>query len=356
MIAKGYRIFLVVLLAATTARGLFLTRGPYIGRPNDTDVAISWRTDVASDSRVDFAPLDSDAWTTMRDTNAVTMHSIRIEGLVPGEMYRYQIFSNDLPLSEATFRAPRDRSQSEFRFAVIGDTNTRDVPRMIAAELTVHDPDFAIHTGDVVYPVGGDDMYDDEYFQPMAAFVRQAAVLPTLGNHDVLTNRGEPFLTNFVLPGSRFYAFRHASALFVCLDVETSSFGKGSLQYNWLIRTLTESDATWTFVYFHEPPYSSDVSDAVARIVLGPLFEHYGVDIVFSGHAHLYERTYPIRGVVYVTEGGAGAAFSAFHRQKFSAVVSATHGYMIGSIAGGQLSMTRYGVDGAIIDEFSIEK
>ena len=360
-----------IVLAASVANAVSLTRGPYLGRPDDVSIAVVWRTDIASDSRVDYAPFGESSLMTVKRAAATTNHVIAIEGLAPGALYRYQVYSNDVPLgTEATFRAPRDRSSEEFVFGVIGDTNTRGFPEIIARQLVIADPDFVIHTGDVVYPSGSDDLYDAEFFGPMAVLVRQAAVLPTLGNHDVRTNRGQPLLSNFVLPssgtaaGSRFYAFRQGNALFVDLDVETSSFGKGSVQYEWLLHTLSASDAVWKFVYFHEPPYSSDHSDPLIRMILSPVFESHGVDIVFSGHSHLYERTFPIcdfgspscRGVIYVTEGGGGAGFSEFHRESFTATVIARHGYLLGSISGARLIMTSYDVDGHVVDSFALDK
>jgi hypothetical protein len=150
----------------------------------------------------------------------------------------------------------------------------------------------------------------------------------------------------------------------VNLDVETSPFGKGSQQYEWLIRVLGKSEKAWKFVYFHEPPYSSDISDGLIRIILGPVFERYGVDVVFCGHAHLYERTVPIcefgwkacRGVIYITEGGAGAGLSHSRHEKFSAVVVERHGYLIASVSGARLTVTRYEPDGTVDDEFVLDK
>ncbi|HVS33857.1 MAG TPA: metallophosphoesterase family protein [Thermoanaerobaculia bacterium] len=362
---------IVLALFTASAQAVTITRGPYLGRPDDRSVAIAWRTDVPADSRVDYALDGSEEWTTLQSTDALTEHRVTLDGLVPGALYRYRVFSGGVALApESRFRSPRDESQQEFTFAVIGDTNRRFIPAVIAERLVEAEPDFAIHTGDVVYPAGSDDLYDDEYFRPFAPFLRQAAVLPTFGNHDTVTERGAPLLRNFVLPssgtsaGSRFYSFRHGHALFVSVDIETSSFGAGSLQYGWLRRQLEESEATWKFVYVHQPPYSSDRSNAFVRMILGPLFERYGVDIVFSGNAHLYERTHPIcdfgvprcKGVVYITEGGGGARFSNFRRQKFTAFVKNRHGYTLVSIAGERLRLTSHDLDGSVVDSLELKR
>src|SRR5207245_9544235 len=116
--------------------------------------------------------------------------------------------------------------------------------------------------------------------------------------------------------------------------------------------------AVWKFVYVHEPPYSSDRSSGIARLILSPLFERYGVDVVFSGNSHLYERTFPMctfgfpqcRGVVYITEGGGGAAFSDFRPQKFTAFIMARHGYTIGAIDNERLTLTSHDMDRSVVD------
>jgi len=89
-------------------------------------------------------------------------------------------------------------------------------------------------------------------------------------------------------------------------------FGCGSTdpgnpeQLAWLEETLATTDATWKLAALHHPPYSGGFqgSNAAAREAFVPPFERYGVQIVFSGHEHDYQRTDPINGVTYVVSGG----------------------------------------------------
>jgi hypothetical protein len=348
---------------------LTLTRGPYIGRPDDSAVAVVWMTDAPSDSRVEYS-LAGESWLEVHDPDSVTRHVVRLSGLTPGALYRYRVFSDGVALGEeATLLAPRGPAESRFAFGIIGDTDRGEIPRALADRLLERGADFAIHTGDVVYPDGAESDYDPKFFQPFAPWLRHRPILPTLGNHDVRTDRGAPYLQNFVLPAndatgdSRFYAFRHGNSLFVCLDVESSAFGSGSAQYEWLIRTLRDSDATWKFVYFHEPPYSSRRPNRVVRLILSPLFERYGVDVVFNGHEHIYERTFPIkefvpegRGVVYIVEGGGGAPLHPFHRQSHSAFATSRYGFVLAEIDGGTLVLTASEPSGTPFDAAVLQK
>jgi hypothetical protein len=60
-------------------------------------------------------------------------------------------------------------------------------------------------------------------------------------------------------------------------------------------------------MFFHHPLYSSGMhGSAVAlREQIEPLFVKYGVDAVFAGHEHYYERIKPQKGIYYFTSGGA---------------------------------------------------
>lgn len=363
------------LVAATPVLGIALTRGPYLGRPGDTSVAVVWNTDQPASSRVDYG-LEGAPPTTLRSDLSTSHHVIAIDGLRSGAVYQYQVFSDDTPLAAvATFTAPRDATETAFAFAVIGDTATASseeaaVTDQIADQLAASGVDLVLHAGDVVYPSGQGPSYDAQFFVPFADLLLHAPMLPALGNHDIRSGNGAPLLTTFVVPPngvttqSRFYSLRHADALFICLDVESSSYGAGSAQYSWLVRELAASTAKWKFVFFHEPPYSASNSNLLVRLILCPLFEKYGVDVVFSGHEHLYERTWPIhdfirsaRGVVYVTEGGGGGSpLSSFKANSDTAFVAARHGYAEVQVNGDTLLLQAFDPTGVVFDAAVIEK
>jgi len=116
-------------------------------------------------------------------------------------------------------------------------------------------------------------------------------------------------------------------------------------------------------VWLHEPPYSSGTSNNILRLVLSPLFEHYGVDLVFSGHEHFYERTLPIhdfvpagRGVVYLTVGGGGAGFTVFQKEDYCDFVEARLSYVTARIDGTRLTVEAHDPDGTVFDSVVLQK
>jgi 3',5'-cyclic AMP phosphodiesterase CpdA len=77
-------------------------------------------------------------------------------------------------------------------------------------------------------------------------------------------------------------------------------------QLKWLEKELQNSGSAWKICYFHHPLYSSGAahgSSTDLRALLEPLFVKYGVNVVFAGHEHFYERIKAQKGVYYFTSG-----------------------------------------------------
>ena len=80
-------------------------------------------------------------------------------------------------------------------------------------------------------------------------------------------------------------------------------------QLTWLSNQLQSSTDDWKIAFFHHPLYSSAAahgSSLELRGILEPIFQRYGVQVVFSGHDHVYERMTPQKGIAYFTEGSSG--------------------------------------------------
>src|SRR5688572_32443008 len=98
--------------------------------------------------------------------------------------------------------------------------------------------------------------------------------------------------------GERFYTFKRDNVRFFALD----SNYMDPEQLKWLETELKNSGSDWKIAFFHHPLYSSarfHGSSTDLRLLLEPLFVKYGVDVVFQGHDHVYERVKPQKGNQY---------------------------------------------------------
>ena len=193
------------------------------------------------------------------------------------------------------------------KFAVIGDTGTGDknqlaVAKQLYASRSRFAYDFVIMMGDNLY--GGEKAVDfvRKFETPYKPLLDDGVKFyASLGNHDDPSQR---FYQKFNMDGKRYYTFRKKDVEFFVLD----STYMAPAQVNWLRDELKRSDAKWKISYFHHPIYSSGEkhgSERDLQTLVEPLFLENGVDVVFSGHEHFYERLKPQKGITYITQGGA---------------------------------------------------
>jgi predicted phosphodiesterase len=246
------------------------------------------------------------------------------------------LFGRAIRTGEGTARLPAPPGDS-FRFLAFGDSgNGSRTQRNLAERMMAASPDLIIHSGDLIYPDGAAADYRRNFFDPYRELLARVPFMPCLGNHDVATDKGQPFLDVFILPENgppgiqpeRNYWFDFGDARFVALDTNRAQ-KKGAVTESamreavapWLRDALQSSDRRWKFVYFHHPPYTGGTHPAAeqdfVREIFVPVFDACGVDMVFCGHNHLYERTRPIRGdravppgqgTVYIVTGAGGAS------------------------------------------------
>ena len=222
--------------------------------------------------------------------------------LITGTEVLYRVSTSGVELASGSFRTAAGPDQP-FSFAAIGDSGTGSTAQYAVADrMVVLDPNFVLHTGDVVYPDGQADGYDPFFFQPYQTLARRAPIFPTLGNHDYHSQRGQPYLDAFYLPHNnpanteRYYSFDWGDAHFTALDFNT---GPDADQLAWLKDDLAATDKRWKFVFYHQAIYSSGPHGyeswvEAKRQLLAPIFEQHHVDIVFNGHDHDYERFVPL--------------------------------------------------------------
>ena len=273
----------------------------------------------------------------------------RLTGLPPGERVEYQVVWEGTVVFAAAVRArpPRDRG---YRCVVMGDCGTGSLgQRLIAARVHAEAPDLVMIPGDIVYNNGRISEYRSSFFPVYSAHHTDPAAgapllsstlfLAGLGQHDTESNlqtqpdgfayyyywsqpRNGP-VTNpdsplaFPLAGTEAQrqAFLQAAAgRYPCMSTFSCDFGNthwtildtfnphadwnSAPLRDWLRRDLAGAqNARWRFVCCYLPPFNScrQYPQGEKMRAVTDLFEEYGVDLVFSGFAHSYQRTRPLR-------------------------------------------------------------
>jgi 3',5'-cyclic AMP phosphodiesterase CpdA len=194
------------------------------------------------------------------------------------------------------------------RFVIIGDTGTGGRKQQELADILVETRktfsyDFVLLLGDNLY--GGESAKDyktkfEDVYRPILD--QKVKFYATLGNHDEPAQR---FYQFFNMDGKEYYRFTKGDVAFYCLN--SNYMDKKQLQ--WLESELAKDTSKWKVTFHHHPPYSSGGrhgSDTGLRKVLEPILVKYGVNAVFAGHDHFYERIKPQKGIYYFVSG-AGA-------------------------------------------------
>ena len=246
------------------------------------------------------------------------------------------------------------------KLAVIGDNGTGEQPeydiaaRMVEAH-TTFPFDLVLMLGDNMYgsqqPADFVKKFEQPYERLLKGGVRFYA---SLGNHDQQSNR---FYAPFNMDGQRYYTYARKNVRFFVLD---SNF-LDPPQVAWLESALKAATEDWKICYFHHPLYSDGGrhgSEVDLRVRLEPLLVKYGVNVVLSGHDHIYERLTPQKGIVYFVSGAAGQLRKG--NVKRSAMTAAAfdqdQSFMLIEIAGPDLFFEAVSRAGAMVDSGVIHK
>lgn len=194
------------------------------------------------------------------------------------------------------------------KFAVIGDSGTGGRAQLRVAEaMAAYHQQFAYKTvlmaGDNIYGAQRPRDYVAKFERPYQALLQRGVQFyAALGNHDDLEQR---FYEPFHLNGERYHTVQLGDrvALFV---LDSSRFDAD--QVTWLKSALESSRSPWKFILLHHPLYSAAKrhgSDLLIRQALEPLLVANGVDVVFAGHDHVYERKNPQQGITHFVVGNS---------------------------------------------------
>lgn len=384
------------------------------------------------------------------------LYRAHLTGLIPGEEFQYRVLKSGKTVFTSTGRARKSAAQP-YRLVLFGDcAQGTPASRAIAYQASLAKPDFIFIPGDIVYSSGRISEYREKFFpvynaetasaETGAPLLRSTLFIAAPGNHDTaLTNyqRYPDALAYFlywdqplngIVPspnshaavhqlngnqeaqpaflasaGARYplmanFSFDYGNAHWTVLDSNPYMEWSNPELRDWVAKDLASAqNATWRFVAFHHPGFNSateHTNDQWMR-VLSPVFEAGKVDVVFQGHVHNYQRTYPLtfvpkpqpngaavgprgevagewkldhqfqdgagakpQGVVYITSGAGGAELYSVAMQadpskwkeftyKF---FSEQHSLSVIDVDGKTFRMRQISDTGREVDSFRIEK
>ncbi len=152
--------------------------------------------------------------------------------------------------------------------------------------------------------------------------------------------------------GQRYYTFARNNVRFFVLD----STQMDQQQVQWLDAALGDAREDWKICYFHHPLYSNAArhgSSFDLRVLLEPIFVRRGVNAVFSGHDHVYERVKPQKGIYYFVSGSAGQLRKGNMRpspDETAAYFDQDQSFMLVEIAGDEMYFETISRTGKTVD------
>ncbi|MSU59600.1 MAG: metallophosphoesterase family protein [Pedosphaera sp.] len=303
--------------------GVSLTRGPYLQNGYHTNTTVRWRTDANVVGRVSYGTNLASLDLSKDELTSTNEHEVRLVNLLPDTKYFYSVGTAATTLAGSNanhffLTAPIPGTRKATRLWLIGDAGT-GTANQIAVRNAYETFTGARHTdlwlmlGDNAYSSGTDAEYQAKVFNVYTNLLRKSVLWSTLGNHETYSvnpNGNHAYFDIFTLPKNgeaggfastteHYYSFDYANIHFICLDSMESTRATNSAMFIWLTNNLANVTADWTIAFWHHPPYTKGSHDSDTetelvemRQVFLPVLENAGVDLVFAGHSHCYERTF----------------------------------------------------------------
>lgn len=364
-----------------------LLRGPYIQGLGETSVEILWVTNCSIPGRVRCTGEDGDVVEAVGPLGV--NHRILLAGLSPASRYDYSVFAGEELLEEGehlSFRTAPPAGEGSLRAVMVGDSGTgSETQARIGTVMESLGADLFLHTGDLVYHRS----LDSAIFLPYRTLLSRSCLLAARGNHDFdLSRAGVEWRDLFTVPNDDnqrtgiYYSYDWGPAHFTVLDY-TFSDSDHEAQLAFAEQDLAaarEREMPWLIVYLHLPIYTAGVyANHVhpIRAALAELCDHYEVDMVFSGHDHNYQSSYPVRarvlrdgwqapvferprGTVYVVTGGGGGhiygELQGARDRPYIRTFQAVNHCVVLDISTDDLRARALDIDGEVLDEFRLRK
>ena len=366
--------------------------GPYLTHLGTDRVTVSWQTREPAAGWVECSR-GAEAPRVLEEARAQLLHHATLDGLATGREYRYRVTSGDVATPFRRFMTAPEKP-APFRFAQYGDScENPEVHRRVARAIASHHPAFVVHTGDFLLQGDKGKRWAEDFFAPARELLAEHPLVVTCGDNE--RRAMESCCDLFGLPRDRtWYAWSFGGVEFFVLDscaaleaptpalpvngegvlpppvhggIEGGRVpGSGAPQVRWLAEALAASRARWKIAVVHHPLYSCGrhgAHDGLRRSVIR-LFLRHGVDLVLSGHDHLYERSRPIgegpeparNALVQIVSGGGGQSLSPAVPQAWTAQAASRHGFCLFDVEREQITVTAYSDADEPLDRFVLSK
>jgi hypothetical protein len=351
-----------------------VVRGPFIQNTTARSTQVAWKTLSRSAAAVEFGTNEVNIQRIEVDLSE-TNHLATLTNLRPDTRYLYRIvnrFGDRETYSDwNSFRT--FKLTGPVTFHVVGDSGWATSPQFqIAEQMERSEADLLFHVGDLAYYAFNYFNADLRCFSIYWNQMRSAPWFLALGNHDSYADR-EAALQSFYLPTNsvtgteHFYSFDHGDVHFVALWADLqggADYKPGSPQYTWLERDLAATTKPWKFMFFHHTWRSSSIhgvgDDYDVNLVpdsvqldssFGELARRYGVQIVFNGHDHCYERLAPSGGPISFVTGGGGANLYGLSRLHPDSIqFTPRYHFLRVAVDGDEARVEAVGHDGLVFD------
>jgi hypothetical protein len=374
-------------------------RGPFVQNTTTDGTQIFWRSGVSNPGTtfVEYGTTDA-LGLLYTNSNPLIDHLVTLTGLMPDTTYYYRVGTlitrNSATIVSAIESFRTFKTSGPIRFVVFGDSGQGTVNQgRIASVIRDARPDLVLHCGDIVYGGFNDSTADTRYFNYYRDHIKSTPYFLTVGNHDIgccgggevpdmnatnwflnATNFQNAYYlpTNSLTGTEHFYSFDHGDAHFVSLYNPWFSnyrFLTGTDQLAWLTNDLAATSKPWKFLFFHMPVANSGLhaqNDLDANQVrdqaellnfFAPFAREYGVQMIFAGHDHNFERFAPTNGLHHcVNGGGGGGVYQLSTRHPASAQFHAVNNCTKVSLRDDTLTLEVLDANGSLLDSMVIHR
>lgn len=335
-------LFLVLALFAALSsfsqEAIKISHGPYLQALGERGVTIVWTTNRKAIGWVELAPDDSTHfYLTERPAyfasdngfkNVSTVHSVKLEGLRPGTVYRYRVYSQEVLSHQGTdvqygkvaatsvYRkeplrfTTADPSEESVSFAIVNDIHGKnDVLENLLGHVDWERNDLVFFNGDMVSNIQSEEQLFGGFMDTaVRLFASEAPMYYSRGNHETRGNFASAFPDYFpTSSGNLYYLLRRGPVCFVVLDcgedkpdsdIEYSgivAFDQyRSKQAAWLKEALqseTYREAPYKVAICHMPPFGGWHGEQEIAEKFVPLLNEAGAQVMLCGHFHRAVRS-----------------------------------------------------------------